>query len=101
MLHNDLFVELSDEQQELVAGGRGRKGKKGGSGLGGLNILQIGKSSFEQNYKGLTVGKTQHTAAGPHGAMTSQSDVVVLEKFNIHSDAFALDKIGGGKKRGY
>ena len=100
MLRNDLFVDLSDEQQELVAGGRSY------SGGSVPNIFQLGKSSFDQNLTAFKVLKTQQTAAGPHGAMTLNSDLVAVEKLNIHSDAFAIDKIGGGygyarKKRSY
>ncbi len=86
MLRNELFVELSDEQQELVAGGMGYDKLP--------SIFQLGKTSFAQKFNALKVLKQQYTGAGANGAYTTNSDLIVKENAAVKTNALAVDIIG-------
>jgi DNA uptake protein ComE-like DNA-binding protein len=88
MLHEsmncDLFVELSDEQQQLVAGGTGETGGTGGMGMG-IGSLKDKLSTY-YNTNGLGLGLNVAQASTPQGSFNQQN--FTTEVLNINTAAF-------------
>ncbi len=88
MLHEsmncDLFVELSDEQQQLVAGGQGDTGGAGGIGnsVGSLKD----KLSTYYNTNAFAVGLNVAQASTPQGSSNQQK--FATDVLNINTAAF-------------
>ena len=103
MLHNELFVELSDEQQELVSGGSLQTylttPKKGyGPGFDKLSI-----AAFKQQHKASALNLTgvNNATATPYGASAGQANHLSIQKVNskifslgVGYDSFRLPKGG-------
>ena len=91
MLHEsmncDLFVELSDEQQQLVAGGTGDSGDTGGAGGmgGGIGSLKDKLSTY-YNTNGLGLGLNVAQGSTPQGSFNQQK--FTTEVLNINTAAF-------------
>ena len=101
MLRNELFVELSDEQQELVSGGSLQTiAPKYGYGPG-FDKLSI--AAFKQQHKAsaLTLTGINNATATPHGASAGQANHLSVQKVNskIFSLGVGYDsfRLPGGK----
>jgi DNA uptake protein ComE-like DNA-binding protein len=80
----DLFVELSDEQQQLVAGGQGDTGGAGGTGLG-IGSLKDKLSTY-YNTNAFAVGLNVAQGSTPQGSFNQQN--FTTEVLNINTAAF-------------
>jgi DNA uptake protein ComE-like DNA-binding protein len=80
----DLFVELSDEQQQLVAGGQGDTGGAGGTGMG-IGSLKDKLSTY-YNTNAFAVGLNVAQGSTPQGSFNQQN--FTTEVLNINTAAF-------------
>ena len=92
-IKSELFVELSEEQQQLVAGGTGDSGDTGGAGgMGGMGGMGGGIGSLKDklstyyNTNGLGLGLNVAQGSTPQGSFNQQN--FTTEVLNINTAAF-------------
>ncbi len=91
MLRNELFVELSDEQQELVAGGRSRSYGKPKKQKKGPYLMKSTNAHFEGTSKLANISVGSLSYAGRHEAYATNHLDVTKYLDTVKSNANTFD----------